>query len=89
MAMIEKSTWYAQEKDSLPRPSWSCEDGGVEAYFFSLPYLEESGFGPVEKSADVFAGNELLLQTRLRYINEWIGKEVARLLPYDSAIVAR
>jgi capsid portal protein len=42
------------------------------------------GFGDVEKAARVFARNELLLlQTRLQRINDWIGEEVVRFIPYD------
>ncbi|ALN91945.1 phage portal family protein [Lysobacter gummosus] len=42
------------------------------------------GFDDVEKAARVFARNELLpLQARFRRINDWIGDEVVRFLPYD------
>lgn len=42
------------------------------------------GFGDVEKAARVFARNELLpLQARFLRINEWIGDEVVRFLPYS------
>lgn len=42
------------------------------------------GFGDVEKAARVFARNELQpLQARFRRVNDWVGEEVVRFLPYD------
>jgi len=41
------------------------------------------GFGDVEKSAQVFARNELEpLQERLKEINDWVGEEIIRFQPY-------
>lgn len=60
----------------------------VPPQLLGLPPGNVGGFGDVEKAARVFARNELLpLQTRFLRINEWIGDEVVRFLPYslDSA----
>jgi PBSX family phage portal protein len=42
------------------------------------------GFGAVEPIARVFARNELLpLQSQFRALNEWLGEEVMRFVPYE------
>ncbi|WGL97178.1 phage portal protein [Arsenophonus sp. aPb] len=42
------------------------------------------GFGDVEKAAKVFVRNELLpLQSKMKQLNEWLGKEVMRFAEYS------
>ncbi|EAW1261750.1 phage portal protein [Salmonella enterica] len=44
---------------------------------------KDSGFGDVGKAAMVFARNELVpLQARMQEINQWLGDEVIRFMPY-------
>lgn len=58
--------------------------GRVPPQLLGIVPNNTGGFGDVEKAARVFARNELLLlQTRLQRINDWIGEEVVRFIPYD------
>jgi len=42
------------------------------------------GFGDVAKATLVFCRNEIQpLQERLRALNDWIGEEVIRFVPYE------
>uniref|UniRef100_A0A3B0LVW5 Phage portal protein n=1 Tax=Arsenophonus endosymbiont of Trialeurodes vaporariorum TaxID=235567 RepID=A0A3B0LVW5_9GAMM len=42
------------------------------------------GFGDVEKTAKVFVRNELLpLPSKMKQLNEWLGKEVMRFAEYS------
>ncbi|MGO1068420.1 phage portal protein [Lysobacter sp. CA199] len=56
----------------------------VPPQLLGMPPNNTGGFGDVEKAARVFARNELIpLQTRFRRINEWVGDEIVRFLPYE------
>ncbi|WP_198350926.1 hypothetical protein [Flavisphingomonas formosensis] len=43
-----------------------------------------AGFGDVAKAADVFYANEIEpLRRRLLEVNEWLGQEAVRFLPFQ------
>ncbi len=45
------------------------------------------GFGDIEKASNVFVRNELIpLQARMKELNDWIGQDVIRFMPYSLDI---
>lgn len=55
----------------------------VPPQLLGMPPNNTGGFGDVEKAARVFARNELMpLQARFRRLNDWLGEDVVRFLPY-------